>query len=79
MASANLQPIVEQVTRLTTVTASVLAAFAAQNEKIQAAGTLEEAQAIAQQFADQSQVLADAAVANTPSDTPEAKARRAKS
>jgi hypothetical protein len=79
MAHPIFQPILDEIARNKTVDGGAVTLIKLLNEKIQNAPTLEEAKQIAAEFAADNQALADAVVANTPSDTPEAKARRAKS
>lgn len=66
MASVILDPIREQVQRLTTVVDSNKALLTLLTEKILAAPTLEEARAIAMEVQGQVEELSADVVANTP-------------
>ena len=65
MTAANYQPIYDALARLSTVVEGVKEYARIMNEKIQNAGTLEEAQEIAAQFNTESDELAAAIATGT--------------
>ncbi len=70
MAAANLQPIIDEVTKLTSAVDSVEALLTKLTTLILAAPTLAEAKAVASAIQSEHEQISAAVVANTPADEP---------